>query len=173
MDNRGFTLLETIITLLFFAILATTVNYLFLPILLSWGGEELRAGMDINLDRGFEDVVRDLRKARQVQSTVGRNEFRFTPDGTNFSIYYLYYSADSYVPPPAFTQASYQLKKATIAGGINGTFTYGAGQPIVNDVVPPTTSNLSLSGKLATVDLTVKRGNEQNRSRTQIKVRNI
>ncbi len=91
----------------------------------------------------------------------------------NFSIFYLYNAADSYVPPPHFNQTSYQLKKATLSGGIKGTFTYGAGEVIANDVLPPSTSTLSLSSNLITIDLSAKRGDETLRSRTHLRPRDL
>ena len=172
--KKGFTLIEMMITLVLFSILMVTTTYLFHAQLLVWSGQEKRAGIGTELDRGIEEMSRDLRKARQVQSTANFHEIRFR-QGTSTSTYYilyLYNASDSYMPPPAFNQSSYQLRRATLTGGINGTFTYGSGDVIVNDVVPPTTSALSLSSNLLTIDLTVKRGDETIRSRSQIRPRN-
>lgn len=152
--------------------MATT--FVFRAILLSWSSQEKRSGLGINLDRGIEEMARDLRKARQVQSTTNYHEVRFTQGtaSTTSYIFYLYNAGDSYAPPPAFNQSSYQLRRATLSGGISGTFTYGAGDVIVNNVLPPSTSSLSLSGNLLTIDLSVKEGDETIRSRTQIRARN-
>ena len=143
-------------------------------ILVSGSGQETRAGIGTNLDRGMEEMSRDLRRARQIQSTANYNEIRIRQGTTasTYSIFYLYNASDSYVPPPAFNQTSYQLRKATLTGGINGTFTYGAGSVIVQDVVAPPTSTLAFAGNLTTIDLTVKRGDETVRSRTQIRPKN-
>ncbi len=173
--KKGITLIELMITVVMFAALAVTITYVARAVLLTWYSQEIRGGIGVNLNRGIEDMARDLRKARQVQSTANYDEIRIR-QGTitsSYYIYYLYNASDSYVPPPAFNQSSYQLKKATLSGGINGTFTYGSGEVIVNDVVPPPTSDLSLSGNLLTVDLTVTHGDETVRSRTQIRPRNV
>lgn len=172
--RSGFTLIELMITLLLFAALAVTTAYLFRAGLLVWAGQEKRAGIQVELDRGIEEMARDLRKSRQVQSTANYNEIRFR-QGTatsTYYIFYLYHASDSYVPPPAFNQASYQLRRAALTGGLSGTFTYGAGDIIMNNVVPPPTSALSLSGNLLTIDLTVKRSDETIRTKTQIRPRN-
>jgi hypothetical protein len=137
---------------------------------LSWSSQETRTGVDISLDRGIEEIVRDLREARQV-SSVNNDELRFTSDLTNYYIYYLYNSGDSY--PPSFNQASYQLRKATLSGGINGTFSYGSGDIKLIDVLPPPTSDLSLSSNLITLDLSITRKDETIRSRTQVRPRNL
>lgn len=144
--------------------------YIFRAVLLSWSSQETRSGIDINLDRGIEEIVRDLREARQVQS-VNNDEVRFTQDQSNYYIYYFYNANDAY--PPTFNQSSYDLRKATLSGGIGGTFTYGSGPIIITDVLPPATSDLSISGNIVTIDLSVKRYNETVRSRTEIKPRNL
>lgn len=144
--------------------------YVFRTVLLSWSSQETRSGIDINLDRGIEEIARDLREARQVQS-VNNDEARFTQGQSNYYIYYFYNANDAY--PPTFNQSSYDLRKATLSGGIGGTFTYGSGPIIITDVLPPATSDLSISGNIVTIDLSVKRYDETVRSRTEIKPRNL
>lgn len=165
--------MELILSVILLVILTAGSTYLFRAVLLVWSSQAERSGIDINLDRGIEDMARDLRKAREVQSVAGRDEIRFRQGTSSHYIYYLYNAADSYGPPPAFDQPSYQLKKASLTGGISGIFTYGDGEVIVNDVVPPPTTDLSLSGNFLTVDLTADRGDETIRSRTQIRPRNV
>lgn len=168
--RAGFTLIELIITILMLVALVGVSALVFRAVLLSWHSQETRAGIDIALDRGIEEVVRDLRKARQAQS-VNNDEIRFTHNLTTYYIYYLYNTADSY--PPSFSQSSYQLKKATLSSGINGTFSYGSGQTMVTEVLPPATSDLSISANLTTLDLSVRIGDETIRSRTQVRPRNL
>ena len=167
----GFTLIELIITTVMFAILAVATTYLFRAVLLAWSSQETRAGVDTNLDRGIEDMARDLRKSQQVQSTANYNEIRYRQGTSNNYIFYLYNASDSYIPPPAFNQSSYQLRRAPLTGGLGGTFTYGSGDVVVNDVVAPPGSTMSLSSNLLTIDLSVKRGDDTVRSRTQIRPR--
>lgn len=168
--KKGLTLIELMIVIIMFVILTGVIVCVLRAVLLSWSSQETRAGVDISLDRGIEEVVRDLREGRQV-NTVNNDEIRFTQDLITYYIYYLYNASDSY--PSSFTQASYQLKKATLAGGMGGTFAYGSGDIKITDVLPPPTSDLSLSSNLITVDLSIKRGDETIRSRTQVRPRNL
>ena len=171
--HKGLTLIELLISIIMFSVLAVTSVFVFRAVLLSWSSTEGRSGIDIVLDRGIEEMVRDLREAKEIQSTAGYDELRFSQDGSNYYIYYLYNASDSYVPPPAFEQTKYELRKAALTGDIDSTFTYGSGQIIVTDVAAPTTSDLSLSGNIATIDLSVVRGDETIRSKTEVRPRNI
>lgn len=168
--QKGLTLIELMIVIVLFVILTAVMVFILRAILLSWSSHETRAGIDISLDRGIEEVVRDLREARQV-STVNNDEIRFTQDQSSYYIYYLYNANDTY--PSSFNQALYQLRKATLTGGINGTFSYGSGDIKIIDVLPPPTSDLSLSSNLIIIDLSIKRGDETIRSRTQVRPRNL
>lgn len=158
------------ITIVMLVALVGVTAYVFRAVLLSWSSEETRAGVDISLDRGIEEMVRDLREAKEA-SYVNNDEIRFTPDQSNYYIYYLYNENDFY--PPSFNQSSYQLKKAALSGGIGGTFTYGSGTIIIIDILSPPTSDLSLSNNVVTLDLSLSRGNETIRSRTEVKPRNL
>lgn len=165
----GFTLIELVMVIGLVVILILATAFVFRAVLLGWFSEETRAGIGINLDRGLEEIVRDLRQARQAQSAG--NEIRFRQGQSNCYIYYFYNAGDSY--PPVFSQSVYQLKKETLTGGISGTFSYGSGQAIAGDVLAPPASGLSLSGNLITLDISIKRGAETIRSRTQVKPRNL
>ena len=141
--------------------------------LLSWSAQTQRAGTDIPLDRAVEEMVRDLRKATQIQSNAGYDEIRYTQDGSNFYVFYLYNASDAYSPPPAFNQSSYQLRRAALSGGIGGTFTYGGGTLLTPDVLPPPTSDLSVGANLLTLDVSAKKDDETLRARTQVRPRNL
>lgn len=168
--KRGLTLIELMMVIVLSVILTAVVVYILRAVLLSWSSQETRAGIDIGLDRGIEEMARDLREARQVQS-VNNDEIRFTQDQSTYYIYYLYNSADTY--PPNFNQSLYEVRKTTLTGGIGGTFTYGSGNIIINDISPPPTSDLSLSSNVITIDLSMKRADETIRSRTQVRPRNL
>ena len=157
------------ITIGMLVILVGATVYILRAVLLNWSSQETRSGIDIGLDRGIEEMVRDLREAKAIQSSG--DEIRFTQDQTTYYIYHLYNSGDTY--PPNFSQASYQLRKAALTGGIGGTFTYGSGDIKIIDVLPPPTSDLSLSSNVATIDLSMKKADETIRSRTQVKPRNL
>lgn len=171
--NQGVTLIELVLALVLLTALSGGAMLIFNTLLLGWAGQSDRSGADLQLDRAMEEMVRDLREARQVQSVAGRDEVRYTTDGATFQILYLYHASDSYVPPPAFNQSVYQLRRGTLSGGLSGTFTYGSGTLLLADVLPPTTSDLSLSGNLITLDLSVRRGDETVRTRTQVRPRNL
>lgn len=171
--QRGLTLVELIIAVALVGLLGSAAVTIFNAVMLSWSAQTQRQGTDLQLDRAVEEMVRDLRKATQVQSAAGRDEIRYTQDGSNFYIFYLYHASDSYVPPPAFNQSSYQLRRASLAGGIGGTFTYGDGTLLLTDVLPPPTTDLSLSGNLVTLDVSAQRGDETLRSKTQVRPRNL
>ena len=133
--------------------------------------EQVRSGLRLNLERGVEEMMQDLRNSYQVQSQAGRNEFRIQKTLTTFFIYYLYNAANTY--PPTFNQTTYQLRRATLTA-IGGTFTYGSGDIILNDVLAPTTTQLQLSGNLAVADITVRRNTTETlRIKTQVKPRNL
>lgn len=153
-----------------FVVLAVITVYVFRVVLISWSGQETRAGIDIALDRGIEEMVRDFREAREVDS-VNDDEIRFTQDASTYYIYYFYDESDAY--PPDFDQDSYELRKAALSGGINGTFAYGSGQLVITDIVPPITSDLSISNNIIIIDLSITRGDETIRSRTKVKPRNL
>ena len=162
--KQGLTLIELMITMVMMVILMGVTVYIFRAILLSWSGEQTRAGIDIGLDSGMDKMVQDIRQARNI-TNVNSNEIRFTPDQSTFYIYYFYNSS-----------GAYQLKKANWTGGtINNAFdsSLGSGDIIMTDVLPPPTSNLTVSGNMTTIDLSVMWKNETLRSKTQIRPRNM
>lgn len=167
--RNGLTLIELMIGIVMFAILIAATTFIFRAVLLSWSSQETRAGIDISLDRGIEEMARDLREAKEASSS--NDEIRFSQDGSAYYIYYLYNPSDTY--PLSFNQSSYQLRKAALTGGIGGTFTYGSGQIVITEVLPPPTSDLSFSSNIVTIDLNVKRGDETIRSRTEVRPRNL
>ncbi len=173
MKKNGLTLVELLIAGVMLAALAGVAIYLFSAVLMTWSSQETRMGIDIDLDWKMERVVRDLREAREIQSLPNYNEIRFSTDGVTYYIYYLYNPADSYGPPPAFNQEYYELRRAVLAGDINGTFSYGSGDFLLRDILPPTTSELSRNGDVLNIDFSIKRKDETIRSRTQVRPRNL
>ena len=188
--KKGLTLIELMITVVMFLILSVLSLYIFRIILFSWFGQERRTGISVVLDRATEEMARELREAADVRSlnsqSLDPNEIRFTveEDGADaYYVYYFYHEEDSYVPPPAFGQDSYILKRTALSGSITGTFTYGSGKIIIVGVDPPPSSDLSFDdddnngiidadGRI-TIDLSVTRGDETIRSRTEIRPRNL
>ena len=172
MDNRvskGFTLLELMITIIMLAALVIVSFSVLRVVIVTWVSQETRAGVDITLDAGMEKVVRDLREATAVNSS--NDQIRFTTDNTTYYIYYFYNQNDSY--PPSFNQTSYQLRKTLLSGGINGTFNYGSGQVLLYSILPPPTSDLSITSNVINLDLSMKRASETIRAKTEISARNL
>lgn len=167
--RRGLTLIELIMTASMMVVLVGAMTYVFLVVLTGWSTQLDRAGIDIQIDRGIEEMARDLREAEVVQSA--NDEIRFTEDQVTYYIYYLYNEDDSY--PLRFDQSSYELREATLSGGIGGTFTYGSGRIIIIGVLPPPTSDLSLTNNMITIDLSINKDDETVRSRTSVKPRNL
>ena len=75
--NKGLTLIELMISIVMLSILAVTSVYILRAVLLSWSSAEERSGIDIVLDRGIEEMVRDLREAKEIKSTSGYDEKDF------------------------------------------------------------------------------------------------
>ena len=167
-NTKAFTLIELLIAMFMIAILMYVAVYIFQTVLSVWSVQGMRTDIDTSLYKGLDIVAIDLRDSSSVQSS--NDEIRFTSDSTNCYIYYLYNPADKY--PPAFNQSSYQLKKATLSGGINGTFTYGSGQLIMANVLPPPNSDMSLTNNVLNIDLGITKGNETVRAKTEIHPRN-
>lgn len=167
--RRGLTLIELIMTTTMMVVLVGAITYVFLVVLTGWSTQVDRAGIDIQIDRGIEEMARDLREAEVVQSA--NDEIRFTEDQAAYYIYYLYNANDSY--PLSFNQSSYELREAALTGGIGGTFTYGSGRIIIIGVLPPPASDLSLTNSIITIDLSVNKNDENVRSKTSVKPRNL
>ena len=173
--RHGLTLIELIITVVMFVILATVAMYIFRAVLLSWSSGQTKAGIDIILDRGVEEMVRDLRGSKDIDS-VNDDEVRFTTLDDDYYIYYFYNEEDSY--PPDFEKDLYELRLADLENVVGedlttGTFNYGDGRIIITDILPPDTTDLSISGSIVTIDMSISRGNETVRSRTEVKQRNL
>ncbi|MFA4889538.1 MAG: prepilin-type N-terminal cleavage/methylation domain-containing protein [Candidatus Omnitrophota bacterium] len=167
--KKGMTLIEVIIASLMLVVLAGVIAYVFRAVILSWSSEETRTGIDVVLRRGAEELSRDLRKARAVQSS--NDEIRFTQNLSSYYIYYLYNAGDAY--PPAFNQSTYELRKAELSGGINGAFAYGSGLVLLGDVLPPPATDMSFVNNLVTLDLSAKRKDETIRLRARVRPRNL
>ena len=176
--TKGLTLIELTVGVILFVILVISTVYIFRAILLSWSSSQEKSGMDTELNRAVEEIVRELREAKEINDNYDRdatknNEIRFAKDRGTYYIYYFYNKNDSYGPPPSFDQPLYELKREWLSGGMSGTFTYGSGKLIITDVLPPPVSNLSVDGNEVTVDLSISRNNEIFRLKTRVRPRNL
>lgn len=165
------TLVELLIALLLFAVLMTAAAYSLNPILLAWASHQDRMELQRQVQHGLEKSVRELRTATVLQNDAN-DAIRYTlREGgvSNSYILYLYHSSDSW--PPAFSQTRYQLRRTSLNGGIAGTFTYGIGDLLLRDVQPPPTSDLSVAGSVATLDVTLLMADETFRLISRVKRR--
>jgi hypothetical protein len=165
-QGRGFTLVETLIASIMVAAMIGALTLIFQVMAAGWSAHGGRIGTGVTLNRAVEDIARTLRSAKDVASQNPGFEIRFTvvENSTDkFRIYYLYSQGDGL----------YQLRKADLSGGIGGAFTYGSGDIVARDILPPSVSNLSCSGKVATIDLSMRRVNSTVRLATKVAARNI
>lgn len=174
--GRGLTLIELMITIVMLAMVVIVTVYLFRAVLLSWSSQEVRTGVDTDVNMGVEQMRRDLMQAKDIDASVHNDELRFTTLADTYYIYYLYNASDSY--PPDFGESSYELRKAQLSGVVGGdlatgTFSYGGGQLVMSDVLPPAASDLSFADNIVTADLSLTRNSETIRLRTEIKPRNL
>jgi prepilin-type N-terminal cleavage/methylation domain-containing protein len=170
--RRGFTLIEMLIVIVLLTTLVHISVQSFTMVMRVWASQDAAMGIREDVHQGMEKMLYDLRTATAI--SVADDSIRYTVDesGTDAHyIFYLYHTSDSWVP--AYTQTVYELRKAALTGGIGGTFTYGDGVLYIKAVQPPTTSDLSASGNLITIDLTVSKYNEAFRLRQQVKPRNL
>ena len=149
-------MIELAITVLLMTILTGTMVFVFITLTGQWSSAEKRASIDIGIDRGVEEMVRDLREANQTFSS--NDEIRYTKDRSNFSVYYFYNN---------------QVREAVLSGGLNGTYTNSTGRIVVRDVLPPPVSDLSISNNTVNIDISISRGNETIRQNTAVRPRNL
>ena len=155
--KRSFTLIELVITMALFVIIVGVASYVFHAVMFGWSSHNTRAEISIDIDAAFAKMVGQLRRATQISSTSSQ-EVRFTTPGGSSYVYYIYGS---------------ELKKTTLTGGIAGSFTYGAGEVVLADVLASPTSSIGVSGNMVNLDLSVGRGKETVRSKIDIRPRNL
>jgi len=167
--NKGFTFAEVILASIMISMILGVLAIVFQTVAASWSAQGARIGLGARVSKAAEEMATDLRKARAI-GAVNNDEIRFTIDGATYYIYYLYNAANTY--PPAFNKPSYQLRRAALTGGMSGTFTYGSGDLIARDILPPPASDLSYAGALVTIDLSAQCGNGAAHVATKAKTRN-
>ncbi len=173
MNKKALTLLELVFSLSLVIFLVGSI--LFLYVVVMRGSSELRhrTGVGEKLYFALERVSRDARNANAI--SVANHALRFTVSegGSDTSyIYYLYNAADSWVP--AYNQTSYDLRRAPLTGGINGTFTYGAGTLIASGLLPPAAnSTITSSGNVAILKLVGSENNSTLTVRRSVLPRNV
>ena len=169
--KSGFTLIELMDVIGVFAVLTYTTTIAFTTVMETWGSQDAAIQVREDLRRGTEKMLRDLRLANAI--SVADDSIRYTvreSGSDNSYIFYLYHPDETWVPD--YDESVYELRKATLAD-IGGTFTYGDGSLYIRDVVPPTTSDLSVSGSLITMDLTTSKYDETSRVLEKLRPRNL
>lgn len=155
--RRGVSLLEMLFVISLITLLVGTMMFLYVIVLRGWDQYGKRTDLAEKLNFTLERMLRDVRKAKAITPPAPMNShsIRFTlcegsPTCTDNSyIYYLYHASNTW--PPAFNQTSYELRRAPLSGGINGTFTYGAGDLIALGIKPPPETDISYSGTVVEI----------------------
>ena len=166
------TLLEIVFAITLIVFLVSTVSFVYIVSLRGWHSMGHHSDLHEKLHFGLERVVRDVRGAKAL--SVANHALRFTlyeNGSSNSYIYYLYNPSDSWVP--AYGQASYDLRRADLTGGIGGTFTYGSGEIIVTDLKPPNNTTITSSGNVALLTLVGQAGDETLTVRGYVRPRNV
>lgn len=151
-NKTGLTLLEMIFTITLVVFLSTSISLIYMVSLKGWEHLGHRTDIHEKLHFALERIVRDVRPANAL--SVSNHALRFTLNEggqMNSYIYYLYHASNSW--PPVFNQTVYELRRSALAGGINGTFTYGSGELIATEVSPPPNTTITSSGVAAFLKL--------------------
>ena len=187
--SKGLTLIEMLIAMGMLIILLGVTMYMFSVVLFSWVSEEERAGLGVELDRAVNMMAKDVREAKKSDTKtiawLHPKEIRFAvvnsrqadgtpvPNSFSYYIYYFYNANDRY--PNTFTQSVYDLKRCALTGVTGydpntGAFTYGSGQIAANQLSP--VSSLTVNGNTVAIDLSITKGSETMRARTEAAARN-
>ena len=168
----GFTLMELLIVVVLLAVLISAVSFGFLTVLKTWGSQDTLMEVQEDVHQGVEKILRNLRLAKALSAANDSIRYTVYENGADSNyIFYLYNASDSW--PNSFNQSVYQLKRVSLSGGINGTFTYGDGTIYIKQVKPPAASDLSLSNNVITIDLTVSKYNENFHLLEKLRPRNL
>lgn len=167
--TKGFTLVELLMVTVMFAVLVFSVGYVFVVGLKLYNQGYARSDIRTDISQAMELITKNLRQAKSIDDFTTESSITFTADlgsGSDSYRIYLYNSSDP-EPNPPYTQSTYELRWA------KGTVTYGSGAILATDIIQPTNTPFSQSSNLITVDLTVDRGDETIRMRSNIRPRNL
>ena len=174
--KHGYTLIELLIVVLTSSLLFGAATFGYIVVLKNWGIQDTTLEVREDLRQGIEKMLRDLRPAKAISVVAAEDAIRYTVDegGTdNNYIFYLYHPSESWVP--AWNQTVYTLKRTALTGGISGTFTYGDGTIYVKEVKPPAAdvTDMSSSGNVLTIELTVTKSNVTYHLLEKVRPRNL
>lgn len=167
-SKRAFSLIELIIVLLLLVILSGVAVNMYSTGLRVWNEGYNRADIRTQALQAFELISKNLRQA-SVINALTQSSITFTADlgaGSDTYRVYLYNAADP-EPNPPYTQSSYELRWS------RNDLSYGAGARLIQDVQQPSNIPFVQNGNLITLDLTVSRGSESVRLRSNVRPRNL
>ena len=170
-NESGIMVLEILFAIVLVAFLTTSVSLIYIISLQGWQNLGHRSDLHEKISFGLDRLAREVSEANDL--SVANHSLRFTvyESGLNQSfIYYLYHPADAW--PPAYSQTSYNLMRTSLTGGISGTFVYGSGELIVNNLKPPGSTSITASGDVAILTLTGQEGADSITIRQRICARN-
>lgn len=176
-SQRGLTLLEVVFTVALIFFLVSSISLVYIVSLRGWANLGHRTDLDEKLHFGLERIIRDIRQANAINAlSLENHTVRFTLNegGVDHSyIYYLHNPSDTWVP--AYDQASYDLRRSPLSGGLNGTFIYGNGELIITGLKPPTSTTITLSGapRVVAITLTGQEGEDTFKVRGYVHPRNL
>lgn len=171
-SKKGFSFLELILAMGMMSVLMLTSFLLFRVILISWTDVEPYLGEKSLQQRAMQTLSKDLKESKELISSTGSNEIRFSKDSKQYYIYYLYHPSDHYSPTPSFKYSGYTLKKALLKGGLQGDFGYGEGVIVLSDLKPPPLTKITFEDQMVGVELNFEETNLDS-IKTQIRPRNI
>ena len=174
----GFTLIELVGASVLLLLLTGIVAYAYIAILKATDEQISRSQARGSVNIALEGMVVDLRHCFAVAVDGDSKAIRYQvkeSGNSKFNIYYLQSQKDGACPSNSFdSTALYDLMNTPLQGGnINGSFTCGDGSPVIRNIVPPPTSNITLSGKTVTLDLTTKVKSSSIRVMTSVTARNL
>lgn len=167
-NRKGLTLIELLVTTAILAILVFTVGYVFVVGLNLWNEGYVRSDIRGDTSQAMGLISKNLRQAKTID-ILTESSITFTADlGSGDDTYriYLYNSADP-EPNPPYTQSTYELRWA------KGAVSYGSGAILATDIAQPTNAPFTRSGNYLTIDLTLIRGDETLRIRSNVRPRNL
>lgn len=176
-NNKGFTLLETLIVILLLAVLLGIGGFLFLVSLRAWDAGQARTGIREDINYAVEKVVRDLKEIQQrslSQYNSIAQTIQFNDLDSQTYILYLYNGNDPSLDS-TYSEDLYELRRADISSGDNPAS--GEGVLLLRDLVSPDAQDpateISINGNKITLNIVVQRADETVAIRTIVRPRNL
>ncbi len=177
-NPAAFTLLELLETTFLISLLTGVMTMAYLTILKGTDEQIARSRARGGVNIALEGMLIDLRHAYQLvlNPTTKEIRLRVSENGTTkFYVYYFQNQANGSCATPFDATAIYDIKRASLQGGdiLSGTYNCGDGDAVIKNAVAPPTSNVTLSGKLVTLDFTTKVKSSRIRVMSSLTARNM